>query len=316
MSESGDFDPGPWRSEEHSNFREERRRYDEHAGRSYETAVHSNRTQKDLIPTSLTTQSESPLVIACDVSYSMGDWPATIFSKLPYLDIEGKLYLGQSREISFSAVGDAFVDKYPFQARPFCNGLDLKKRLEELVVEQGGGPEYRESYDLPAVYYSRNVNMPNAKSKPIFIFIADEGLYNIVDKEQARKFARATVNERLTSKEAMEELKQKFNVYLIRKPYNNPDYPGADRIIQAQWESYLGKDHIAELPGADRVLDVIFGILAKERGKVDYFRKEIEERQIDAKNPREGILKVEIAYEALSDIHGERHRVDKKWKKS
>jgi hypothetical protein len=29
----------------------------------------------------------------------MGDWPATMFSKLPYLENEGKEYLGEDFEI-------------------------------------------------------------------------------------------------------------------------------------------------------------------------------------------------------------------------
>ncbi|MFX5476466.1 hypothetical protein ABTD55_21345, partial [Acinetobacter baumannii] len=49
--------------------------------------------------------------------------------------------------------------------------------------------------------------------------------------------------------------------------------------IRRQWEKLLGDDHVVMLPEASRVVDVIFGILAKETGRVDYFTKELTDRQ-------------------------------------
>jgi len=280
MSESGDYNPGPWRGHD---FKSARAAYDVHVGRSYDEARASNKKRDDVLPKSVKTDSESPLVIACDVTGSMGDWPATIFSKLPYLDHECKEYLGKGMEISFAAIGDANCDHYPLQVRPFCSGTAMKKRLEELIIEGGGGGSSEESYDLAALYYSRNVDMPNA-IKPLFIFIGDEGLYNYVNSDQSREWSNVEVkNEKrkMTSLDAIKELQKKFNVYLVRKHYNNSgdSLTGQDKVIHEQWESYLGADHISILPAADRVVDVIFGILAKETGRVDYFNDELKTRQ-------------------------------------
>ena len=170
MSEAGDFTPGVWAG---YDFSSARKKYDVHVGRSYGDAVAKRKKATDLVPASLTTNSESPLVIACDVTGSMGEWPAVIFSKLPYLELEGKEYLGPTMEISFAAIGDAYCDQYPLQVRPFTSGTDLKSQLEELVIEGGGGGQACESYELAALYYSRNVGMPNA-IKPIFVYIGDE----------------------------------------------------------------------------------------------------------------------------------------------
>ena len=57
----------------------------------------------------------------------------------------------------------------------------------------------------------------------------------------------------------------------------------------------LGAEHIAMLPSADRVVDVIFGILAQEKNRVDYFRKELEGRQ----RPDQ----VDTVYKSLKTIH-------------
>ncbi len=278
MSESGDYDPGPWRGHD---FGSARRVYDAHVGRSYGDAVSVGKKAKDLIPTSLETKSESPLVIACDVTGSMGEWPATMFSKLPYLELEGKEYLGDTMEISFAAVGDAYCDSYPLQVRPFTSGKELEKRLKELVIEGGGGGQVSESYDLTALYYARKVEMPNAIN-PVFIFIGDEKLYEFVDKDQAKEYVGVSLEKRLSTRELIDELKRKYSVYLVRKPYEESDGDGmssTDKQIHKMWASYLGEDHIAILPEAGRVVDVIFGILAKETSRIEYFEDELKGRQ-------------------------------------
>lgn len=313
MSESGSFDPGPWRGNEH-NFERARERYDRHVGRSYQAAVSANVSAQDLIPATITTQSKSALVLACDATYSMEDWTATIFSKFPYLEIEGKEYLGRDTEISVAAIGDAGYDKYALQIRPFDKGLNLKKRLEELIIESGGGPGHQESYELAALYYARNLEMPNVE-KPVFIFIGDEAPYDVVNRQQARTWAKVNLSTKMNSEEAISELKNKFSVYLIRKPYRKSIASGIgveDQLIQQQWESYLGEDHIAVLPDPNRVVDIIFGILAKETSRVDYFREEIEQRQIKAEDITDKIAgkrKVEAVYRALASIYGKKYEV-------
>jgi hypothetical protein len=294
MAETADYDPGPWKG---YDFKSARASYDSYAGRSYSDAVSKGITVSDLVPTEVETQSEYPLVIACDVTGSMGSWPATIFSKLPYLDIEGKEYLGEGMEISFAAIGDAYSDKYPLQVQPFVKGKELENSLTKLVVEGGGGGTAQESYDLAALYYAKHIKMPNAINKPIFIFIGDEGLYDQLPGELAENYAKAE-NERFSLDRIMGELKEKFSVYVIRKPYGS--YTGnavgaAEERIQKQWEDQLGADHVCSLPDASRVVDVIFGILAKETGKVDYFRKEIADRQEKDK--------VDVVMKSLNTIH-------------
>jgi hypothetical protein len=294
MSESGDYDPGPWKG---YDFASARRTYDVHVGRSYDDAVSKKVAPSKLIIPKLVTQSTAPLVIACDVTGSMGDWPATIFSKLPYLDKEGQEYLGKDLAISFAAIGDAYSDNYPLQVRDFAQGKDLEKRLKELIIEGNGGGQTQESYDLAALYYARNCDMPKAV-QPIFIYIGDEGLYPSVDKTYAKEWSRVDLEGKMTTKDAIGELQKRFSVYLVRKPYElgRGDIMGdTDKRIYGQWCDYLGEDHIATLPDASRVVDVIFGILAEETSRVPYFLDEIAGRQKPGQ--------VKTALKALETIH-------------
>lgn len=293
MAETADYSPGDWKG---YDFDAARKTYDKHVGRSYSVAQADNKRVSDLIPLQLKTNSPAPLVILCDVTGSMGDWPATIFSKLPYLDNECKEYLGPDYEVSFAATGDQ-DDSYPLQVREFNKGRELESQLKQLIIEGGGsGPEgAHEAYELAALYYAKNCEMPKAKH-PILIFISDEHFHKNIEKTLA-KVAHVSIEKKMSTKEIFEELREKFAVYVIRKPYS-----GEDAQINKEWAEVLGDDHIAHLPSADRVVDVIFGILAKETNKIDYFRDEIEGRQRKDQ--------VDTVYKSLKTIHALPQNVD------
>lgn len=302
MAETADYDPGDWKG---YDFKSARAAYDVHVGRSYTDAVSKKVDAASLVPEAVSTESTSPLVICCDVTGSMGSWPATIFSKLPYLDLEGKEYLGDDMEICFCAVGDIFSDKYPLQVRPFTTGTAMKDELEKLVVEGNGGGQFMESYDIAAHFFAENCEMPKAIN-PIIIFIGDEGLYDFLDMEGAEQWCGKKPQSRMEVKQVFAALKKKFSVYLIRKPYGSGssttvnEMTGTDLRIQKQWEEILGADHICILPSADRVVDVIFGILARETNRVDYFKDELKDRQ---GKDKDGDKKIDVVLKSLHTVH-------------
>ncbi len=292
MAETADYDPGEWRGYDYAAARKS---YDAHAGRSYADATSSGKTAGDLVPAKITTTSDAPLMVICDVTGSMGDWPATIFSKLPYLDKEGAEYLGPDMAVCFGAVGDALHDKYPLQVQEFGKGLELTDRLKALVVEGGGGSNAVESYDLAALYMARNIDTPNAVHRPIAIFIGDEGVPAYVTAEQAKRYGKMSIEgPRISAQAIFDELKARASVYVIRKAYGG-EGSTQNREVHNQWVGLLGDDHVCMLPSADRVVDVIFGILAQETNRVDYFKGEIEGRQRKDQ--------VDTVYKSLKTIH-------------
>jgi len=300
MSESGDYSPGPWAGHDFSSAR---RSYDAYVGRSYDAAVTAGKATKDLIPDRIATNSSAPLIIVIDETGSMGDWPATIFSKLPYLENEGKEYLGEDFEIAFMAIGDAYnSEQYPLQVRPFAKGLQLKDRLKELVIEGKGGGQTTETYELAALYANEKVDISKA-IKPIMIFIGDEKCYDTIDPVAAKDLMGINLEKTLTTRAVFEKLKEKYSVYLIRKAYGSTgdnSMSSDDKTITDHWAKLLGEDHISNLPKAERVVDVIFGILAKETGRIAYFEQELEDRQLKDKD---GDKKVDMVYKSLRTIH-------------
>ena len=65
--------------------------------------------------------------------------------------------------------------------------------------------------------------------------------------------------------------------------------------MHEDWSALLGEDHIAMLSDPERVVDVIFGIMAKEAKKISYFKKELEGRQTPAQ--------VKTVMTSLSTVH-------------
>lgn len=300
MSESSDYDPGPWRGHD---FTEARREYTAHAAVSLSRAVSSGRETKDLVEAIITFLSSWPLAIVGDVTGSMGKDPEVFFSKCGYLDKEGQEYLGKDMEIAFGACGDAYGDQYPFQIRKPAKGLKLKERLKELIIEGKGGEGICETYELFAFYFARIVKTPKAIHKPILILIADEKPYPYVNNQQVKNLFGVEITGRLTTKQIFDELKENWSVYLIRRSYGNSHENKMDPIntdIYNTWVELIGSDHIVTLPSADRVVDIIFGILANETDRVDYFREEVTDRQM---KDEDGPEKVATVFKALETIH-------------
>lgn len=301
MSESGDYTPAPhWGG---YDFASAKRAYtDKVVARGPVTPAAIGLDPTNLVPDKLVSEAEAPFIVCVDVTGSMGEWPATIFSKLPYLEHEGKEYLGQDMEISFAAIGDHTQgDKYPLQVRPFVKGTDLKDALEKLIHEKGGGGDSEESYELAACFYGEHCECPNAVRKPLMIFIGDEGIHSVMTEDDANKWCKTKISKRTTPQELFVKLRQKFEVYIIRKPYNcdaQKSSPQNDRI-QQQWEELLGVDHVIALPDASRVVDVIFGILGMFTGRYDDFVKELKERQ---GKDADGDKKINVVLNSLKSV--------------
>ncbi len=304
MAESRDFDPGPWVGHD---FSEARKHFDRHVGRSYGETQAKKVTTKGLLPDRLSTKSHFPVIVLIDGTGSMGDWPATLFSKLPYLDHElRKEYLGPDVEICFGMTCDAYAgDAYPLQMQPFSKGVDLKERLKALAREENcGGTGNQESYELGALYVLHQIDLP-AECRPTLILIGDERPYQETSVANAKKHAGVTLEKAVSTKEVFQGLRDKgYSVYLVRKPYLTMYHKGTptDRSIYTEWVDLLGEQYIANLPEARGIMDTMFGIFARESNKIEYFRKEVEGRQ----RPEQ----VETVYAALETIFRGSERTD------
>ena len=229
----------------------------------------------------LLTKAHFPIVVAVDVTGSMKTLPQLIFEKLCLLYNEVLFFLPEelkeSCEISFTAIGDAYTDSYPLQITDFGKGFELDKNIKSLYPEGGGGGQARESYELTAYFYAKHCEMPNilVKPRPLFIFIGDEGFYSKVNRGHIMNLIGDKPKTDLIAKDIFDDLKSKFDVYILRVEYGGD----AEEGIHKMWKEVLGSERVLMLKEPRRVVDTILGIIAATVDRFDSFKERIQIRQ-------------------------------------
>lgn len=256
--------------------------------RKAEKAFERSRINKATLPKdrSLTTQAEDVVVWAFDVTGSMGDFPRTLWDKLPM--IAGQLKeLGYLRdpEISLAAVGDAVSDSAPIQICDFVKAKDLDASMKKLWLEGMGGGQEVESYELTAYYYANKVELPKAEM-PIFIFIGDEGFRTELDSRTLNNHFGGR-QEGVSAQAVFAKLKEKFkgNVFLIHKQYSSGG-GYADKAIVNQWQDALGSEKVIILGENMAIGDIILGIFAlvsSKRTLTEYLADMVKREQTPAR---------------------------------
>jgi hypothetical protein len=287
MPEDQDYSPGGWSGYDYGSSATS-----SYMRSSYSAPSTPTKVKGPDYPPTIETFCARPLIIAVDVTGSMGTWAGVIFGKLPFLDTEAKAYIGADSEISFMAVGD-YTDRHPLQVQPFGTGPVLRDYLNEIVLEGGGGGNLQEAYELPAAYLNQCAKMmPHAR--PILIYIGDENLGSgKVQPPVGNKQRQAPAEFLRQLIDTGGENVPPHSVYLIYKTYTGQGFD--DKSTRKSWEKVLGDNHIADLDDPNRVVDVILGILAQETAQVPMFRAEIASRQTPAQ--------VQTVLTALQTVH-------------
>jgi hypothetical protein len=245
--------------------------------RSYAKAAAARVSARELVKTGIKIDTPT-LIVITDVTGSMGQWPAVMFGKLPYLMHELKVYLGDNARLLIAAVGDAVSDDYPLQIHePKATFDEAKEALGALVVEGGGGGTRKESYELAAGYFLHAVDVAR-DVKPILVFIGDESPYPRLSANQLTSLGITDVAD-MDTEEVFKKLNEIYDVHLIHKPYSHYETSPVTAEVKASWLPLLPPEHIHPLKEPERVVDTLFGILAGSTEKVNEFVGELTSRQ-------------------------------------
>jgi len=235
---------------------------------SFDSALSPNR--------SLVCKAANPVVVAIDVTGSMGNWSKVIWDKMPMffgqIMIQGYL---EDPAISFAAIGDAFSDTAPLQVCDFEKGTALDGWLEKIWLESGGGGGSRESYELAAWYYLNCVDLGSPTKKPILFLTGDEGFYDEVKSDQISRYLGKKASTE-SSEEIFQKLRQKYHIFGVRKRY----FTEQNRRIQEQWEKAMGPENVFILQDPKEVVDVMLGAIALVSGArdLDGYVKDMKDR--------------------------------------
>lgn len=207
----------------------------------------------------LSCSKENPIMVALDVTGSMGIAAKVIYDKMPMFfgQIKIQNYLPDP-SISFAAVGDITCDREPIQICDFAEGDALDEWLGKIYLEGGGGGGARESYEMLAYYYDKMVELTHPKKKPFVFFIGDEGFYTKISKTSINEWF-GLKSDAEDSSDVFKRLKDKYNVFLVHKTYN---YTDEDKRILKQWTDALGQENVLVLEDPKAVVDVMLGAIA------------------------------------------------------
>jgi hypothetical protein len=242
---------------------------------------------------------EDPIVFALDVTGSMGDWSKIIFDKMPmfYGQIKQHDYL-KDPAISFCGIGDYTSDEAPLQVSDFAQGTDIDNLLKHLYLEGGGGGGYQESYEMAAYFYNKQVELLGHEY-PFFFITGDEGFRDTIKQKYISKYLGLFEKTDVSSKMIWDALLKKYNVFLIKKPYDSPN----ETIVRKMWEDALGEERVLHIQNAKACIDIILGAIALTSGKrtLKEYLKDMEERG-QTKNRREEVeASLEIYWKKLSN---------------
>lgn len=226
----------------------------------------------------ITTTKDNVIIVSLDRTGSMGVWTHEIFNRLALLFKEGQKYLGESLEIVFMGFGDSQACGDDFHVAPSGCGPELDGYLVSLDQAAYGGGNHIESAELPAYYVSQQIDTTSAKS--VFFFtITDEGFYETVnDGEIDAILGLRAPSEVVKSAYVFQALKTRMNVFLIKA--ETGCYDGTiNKMNDKQWKAAVGDDCFVSLDDHRRVVDVMLGVIAKVRGQMDQFSKDLSARQ-------------------------------------
>lgn len=216
----------------------------------------------------ISTESTHPVVVLCDHTGSMGEWPEIIREKLALLGKEVERY-APNYAISFAFVGDTRCDSHGLQIRNFAKGPALAEHLGDLYAEGKGG-DNEESYGVGAYYYLEHCEIPNAV-KSILMIILDAPDHGDVRPREVKEYTGDILNEPLKTKDIFARLMEKFSVYIV----------SVNGACRSYWTPMVGAQHFIPIAEPRDIVEVLIGIVAGELGEFKDFEMRSSARHSD-----------------------------------
>jgi hypothetical protein len=278
-----DYTPVNWGSG--TDFGNRTKKHRDDMNDSHGEAVKQGITVDDRLPATIVVPDWVDIltVVLNDYTGSMGDRAQVLVGRLLYFELMRKHLLGQNAAVMFGSATDAHCrSAFPLQMRPPARDCEMEARMKELVWKKcEGGGSGQETYELGALYLARNVQADHVRQR-IAIFFCDEMPYDSVEPSVARQYARVDIRRALTTKQVFDELRREWSVYALRVPYTDCASGLRDSDMERAWINLLGRDHVtAPVMAVERVVDVIYGIWARETGNVPKYLRELLLRQRD-----------------------------------
>ena len=240
-----------------------------------ETRINSLFDPKGVMVRESRDSAENPnsnaIILGIDVTGSMGQYAEQLA-----VEGLGKLVEGiitrkpvEDPHIMVMAIGDAFCDRAPLQVSQFETDIRIAEQLKSLYIEEGGGGNAFESYDLPWYFAGRRTSIDcfEKRGKKGYIFtMGDEppppqGLAS----SQLNSIFGGGEQADYTSADMLALAQEKYNVFhvIIEQGSYARTRPTE---VKSNWQKLLGKKAIS-LSDANYMTEVILSVMDVNEGK-------------------------------------------------
>lgn len=202
-----------------------------------------------------------------DVTGSMGEIPRELQRRLvnQMTLLTTRHYVDHPQQF-FGAIGDATCDRGALQVGQFEVGLEMDDDLERVWVEQGGGGQMTESYELAYYFAARHMvtDCWEKRQKKGYLFtMGDEMPYDVVARAQVRRLVGDTLQQDIPIADIIAEASTKWDPFHLLVLTDT----GRTPAVGARWRALLPQGHVIELANPANVAEVIALIVGISEGR-------------------------------------------------
>lgn len=187
------------------------------------------------------------IIIACDVTGSMGQIPETLLKGGLGKLMEKMLSIGAipDPQVMFAAIGDTQYDKAPLQVTQFESDNRIAEQLKKLFLEGGGGTNQWESYNAIWYFAARKTTLDSFEKgkKGLLFTIGDELMPPTLTADHIRRFIDSEyIGPDIDSKDLLREVSEKYDVFhiIVKDGYNYRNI-GSQKVKNC-WRNLLGQN--------------------------------------------------------------------------
>jgi len=183
------------------------------------------------------------VVVAFDVTGSMGTIPRVLQTKLPKLHglLERKGYI-EHPQVMFAAIGDSYTDRAPLQVGQFESDNRMDEDLEHIWLEGNGGGQMKEGYEVFLYFLARKTALDchEKRGKKGYAFIiGDELPYPKATRSNLEKILGEKPEADLTVEELVKEVESRYELFFLYP--RSASYYTSHPEIAAYWRTLLGE---------------------------------------------------------------------------
>lgn len=184
-----------------------------------------------------------PIVVLCDVTGSMSEVPRMIQAALPKLmGLLIRKGYAEHPAIMIGAIGDATCDKTPLQVGQFESGIEIENDLTNLYLEEGGGGQKTESYELAVYFVARHTvtdHWEKRGRKGYLFIIGDEMTYPKVKRDEVLGVIGDSISENIDTSVIVAEVKERWETfYVLPRMTSYFD----DETVRKHWRGLVGQN--------------------------------------------------------------------------